>query len=92
MTKAQLFNFVSSRILSTRQQETAGAVDMGKHIEAFYLIPYIKGYKKGDFKAKVEARLRAMEKKLAEEVYQREIRKGMVAIDKEILERIFDWR
>lgn len=92
MTKAKLFNFISSKFLSTRQMETADGVEMGKHLEACYLLPYIKGYKKGEFKKKVEARLKAMKKKLADEVYHREMRKGMVALDKEILERIFDWR
>ncbi|WP_333642195.1 hypothetical protein [Mesotoga prima] len=92
MTKANLFNFVSSSILSTRQQEVSNCFDMGKHIEACYLLPYIKGYTKGEFKEKVEARLKAMEKKLSNEVYHREIRKGMVTLNKEILERIFDWR
>jgi len=82
MTKAQLFEFISSLARS----------EGGEAREAQYLLPYIKGLNKGEFKEKVEARIRHLEDLIEEEPFHKKLRKGMLATDRKILERIFDWR
>jgi len=80
--KAQLFEFLASIARSGG----------GEAMEAQYLLPYIKGLSKGEFKEKVEARIRHLENLIEEEPFYRKLRKGMLNTDKKILERIFDWR
>jgi len=80
--KAQLFEFISSIARS----------EGGEAMEAQYLLPYIKGLNKGEFKEKVEERIRHLESLIEEEPFYRKLRKGMLETDKKILERIFDWR
>ncbi len=82
MKKAQLFEFLASIARSGG----------GEAMEAQYLLPYIKGLSKGEFKEKVEARIRHLENLIEEEPFYRKLRKGMLNTDKKILERIFDWR
>jgi len=80
--KAQLFEFLASIARSGG----------GEAMEAQYLLPYIKGLKKCEFKEKVEERIRHLESLIEEEPFHKKLRKGMLATDRKILERIFDWR
>jgi len=80
--KAQLFEFLASIARS----------EGGEAREAQYLLPYIKGLSKGEFKEKVEERIRHLESLIEEEPFYRKLRKGMLETDKKILSRIFDWR
>ena len=82
MTKAQLFEFLASIARN----------EGGEAREAQYLLPYIKGLSKGEFKEKVEERIRHLESLIEEEPFYRKLRKGMLETDKKILSRIFDWR
>ncbi len=82
MKKAQLFEFLASIARSGG----------GEAMEAQYLLPYIKGLKKCEFKEKVEERIRHLESLIEEEPFHKKLRKGMLATDRKILERIFDWR
>ncbi|NLI08942.1 MAG: hypothetical protein GX457_17925 [Thermotogaceae bacterium] len=82
MTKAQLFEFISSLARS----------EGGEAREAHYLLPYVKWLKKGEFKEKIEARIRHLENLIQEEPFYKKLRKEMLETDRKILERIFDWR
>ncbi len=92
MTKAQLWELMSKSVISGNAFLSASDIEIGKSAEMKLLMSYLKALKKGDFKKLVYKRQEEHERKIKNSKFFPDIWSGLLQADKEVIERIFDWR
>lgn len=92
MTKSQLWDFMRKSVLRGEELSKASPFEVGKSSEMSALMVYLKALKKGDFKEMVYKRQERHEREIKNNKFFPEIWSGLFQADKEVIERIFDWR
>jgi hypothetical protein len=92
MTKAQLWELMSKKVISGKALLFASDIEVAKSMEMRLLMSYLKALKKGDFKKLVYKRQEEHERKIKNNKFFPDILSGLLQADNEVIERIFDWR